>query len=143
LSKSKDHYLVPFDSIKTAFADRITFTIYLGLLYQKADNSIYFDNNTSKTLRVILTNIKGEFDAFRNRYQTEIDLLVSKAENVQLSMLNIKKQNTQTDTKATYSDYYNLYNSSLDFIEEASNMPPLLGIQVQWKKEKNTYFFVA
>jgi len=143
LSKSKDHYLVPFDSIKTAFADKVTFTIYLGLLYQMADTSIYFDNDTKKTLRAILTNIKNEFDAFRNRYQNEIELLVSKAENVQHSILNIKKQNAQTDTKATYADYYNLYNSSITLIEEASNVPPLLGIQVQWKKEKDTYFFVA
>jgi hypothetical protein len=105
--------------------DNITLNIYLGLIYQKADN-VRFEHETfqaflksmaEQAASAKLTSVKDYLSGF-----------IEKAEVVTRSIQNISGRDRD---KLSFTDYYEFYNSALDLVGYAATAYRFPGISEQ------------
>jgi len=131
-SNTKDKYWIGTDSLKLLFKDDVTFTIYMGLIYQQlTSKSIIFSDKAGKHIdfKVFLSShaadiIKNE-DIY-NKYLTE---LIQKAGQADKYFIAIKQLIQKGQDKPTYQDYYSLYNAALNLFEQLLPAPTLLNLK--------------
>jgi hypothetical protein len=149
-SKDAGHYLVPFDSVKRNLFNERTFKLYLGLIYQVSGNiTFHTTNQPNRPLRIILEEIAvsaQKLADFKAQYERELREITARAEIVQQAITKIKEQNRTPGSKATYAEYYEFYDATLNLIEYVSEIPdlvkPYLG-DFRWSRHKDFYFFIA
>ena len=102
--------------IKNLISDNVTFTIFMGLLYQEivnADVKFYVDaSNTPKTLKDILDGQTSNVFLF----QTKISEFINLTDKVALSYNSIKKSKDD-GKKLADSDIYNYIDVSLNAVD--------------------------
>ncbi len=116
-SKQEDQYWISADSLKLLFKDSITTNIYLGLIYQQAKiaNITFGDKPFTDFLKNTIT--------VKNRYQSFITGLISKAKDANSYFKAIKEKQDAGKEKPNYQDYYSLYDASINFLEQLSKIP--------------------
>jgi hypothetical protein len=145
-SNSQEHYLVPFDTIRQyLFRDEITLRIYLGLLYQQAENINFTIRGQSKSFRSILdsaASTANEFEKLKSKIEEDQMAIADRTNAVHQTLQAIRQQNRNPETKATYSEYFSFYSQTLDLLEYSASVAEKWGASLNEEK-KNTYFFVA
>jgi hypothetical protein len=123
-SLSASHYWVPADSIRRMVENETTFKLYLGLMYEISD-SVYFvlsNREDTVTLRHVLNNLyttirhvdqaRDSLNEFRNYIEAFSDH--ADAVNEYLQIIRDKKK-----PDVDYNDYYRLFNTFLDMVEQS------------------------
>jgi hypothetical protein len=118
-SLSNGHYWVPVDSIEqNIIQDDLTFKIYLGLICLNSDKIIFSDGESfQKKLNDNKDNFK-HYDTYIRDFAKQASIVVS----------NVKNVSGKESEKLTFTDYFNLYNSSLDLMQKASSVYELPGL---------------
>lgn len=113
---SSDHYWVSADSVRSFLENDTLRNIYFGLLYQKY-GSIAFKLKNGSSLRFddLLKEAKQSSDSLA-QYKLFAETFINKAEEVSEYLTGLQgKKKADID----YNDYYKLYNSSLDLLQQA------------------------
>lgn len=118
-SKQNEKYWISADSLKLLFKDKITFKIYLGLIWQRSEN-IDFEDNTGaiSSFRSILGSIYADYDANEAEVVSYLKNLMLKAERVDQSLKTIKELNNQQGSKSNYSEHYDFYQASISLLKQ-------------------------
>ncbi len=140
-SRDDDRYWISPDSLKLLFKDETIFKIYLGLIYQKADDISFTIDGGDKSLKLILKDLHDGFTKLKSNYKIYLETLAFKAEQTEIYLKTIREKNKNLEARAGYQDYYAFYTSSLDLLESLSDFPDLKGLP--WTKEKGKYFTIA
>jgi hypothetical protein len=120
-SKSSSHYWVGFDSLKILLADPVATKIFLGLLYQWAEIKnppITFSGGVKLTDELAKPENLSQIISFFYSFQNQADIVSNAIKNI---------SGKEAD-KVTFTDYYALYNSSVDLISkviEIQSIPSL------------------
>ncbi len=114
-SLNPDRYWVSADSLKLLLNSSAARNIYFGLIYQKCGNIVYGQGDSLRSILRKAYNV--------NQYAASIVNYVSGFDDLaQIVTNNIKNIEGKSNDKLTFTDYYELYNSSLNLIEYASNV---------------------
>ena len=116
-SKQNGRYWVTTDSLKLLFEDNTTFIIYLGLIYQQAQNEAIRFNDKN------LTDIMFEWKDTTLYYKNYISGLMSKCKQADYYFTTIKQKINTGDDKPTYQDYYSFYDATLNIAESVFENP--------------------
>jgi len=118
-SISPEHYWVPADSLYYLLENSVSRDLYFGLMYQ-AYGRIAFLNSHSNTIRLdtLLAGV-WSIDHSMRAYTNYIRSFALHTNEVRQYLLELKmKQKTEID----YNDYYQLYNSALDLIDQSMDL---------------------
>ncbi len=126
--------------------EKITFQIYLGLLYQELEG-VYFYKN----VRSVGDSIKIQ-DVLKNNAKIILDTkdfglgLVARLNQLENDLEKLRKKTDTIDVK--YTDYYKFFNSTIDLVEfgvDANHFFPAswLPIPTERKKEIKNFIYVA
>jgi hypothetical protein len=145
-SKSQEHYLVPPDSIRQyLIQDEVAFRIYLGLLYQQAEQIEFTVGNQPKFLRDILSSAAAkanELDKLKKELELDLQAIADRTNAVNQTLQAIQQQNKNPETNASYREYFSFYSQTIDLLEYVAAVAEHWGSPLVEEK-KNTYFFVA
>lgn len=153
-SKSADHYWISPDSLTILLNEKISFQLYLGLIYQKSvtDNIVFAQN---RRLSDLLANLAGAFNTSQalidslERYKIFIETFVSKATDVSESIKNIR---SKPKSEVDYNDYYKVFSGSLNLVQYSFTIVDLPYVKTiipdhvdvnKIKVISNKWFFVA
>lgn len=121
MSHSKLNYWIPVDSIELLVKNDETFKIYMGLIYQQ-EPSITFSDGTK--LKPILNKVAG-IDDDVHQYENFIETIGSNIQEINEYMAKLK---TEKKSEIDYNDYYNLFNSSLNLLQNSFSFINLPGM---------------
>jgi hypothetical protein len=126
-SSSASNYWVPADSVKALLVDPITTDLYFGLVYQKGDGISFHTQTGDQTFRNLLKTAKGIANQI-NEYKQHIENIIDHAQEVNEYLTSLKgKKKSDID----YNDYHNLFNSSLDVLEEGLSFVDLAAVNIE------------
>lgn len=131
-SGAKDKYWISADSLKLLFKDKITFQIYMGLVYQQLTNKdiVFYDKEGKMVdFKAFLTKHAAEIVQDEERYNSYLSDLIQKANEADKYFIVIKQLIQKGQDKPTYQDYYSLYNSALTLFEQLLPTPTLLNLK--------------
>jgi hypothetical protein len=137
-SADKNKYWIGSDSLNLLF-DRITFRLYMGLVYQNTPDQIVFTNGQD-TVNFKTDLLKKFGDNWKDddilTYKNYIRDFGSAIEAVNISLKGIRGKSN--DGKASYNDIFLFISASLDFFDHAVSFRELPYIP---KTIKNSGFF--
>lgn len=122
-SVSPDHYWVPSDSLAIFFSDKFQRELFFSILYHQCKNIsfIHLGGGDPDTVSTILRIIKNETNSYETKITSYVDFiqnLASRANELQGYLSELKEKQRKKDT-INFTDYYNLYQSSAIFFQEA------------------------
>ncbi len=121
-SKSEGEYWISIDSLRLLFENNdIAFKIYLGLVYQRARGVAFTSPTTLQSILSVAVNSITDLQ----RVADYLKELLSEASIVSDAIKNVAGKNRD---ELLFSDYYDLYSSSLDMMEVASQVYLLPGL---------------
>lgn len=114
-SSADDHYWVPVDSLKMQMKDPIFRDIYFGLIYAKSDGISFNNAGAAITFQSILKKAREEDIKKIEPFADQVQKIALDAETVNeaISVIKDKKK-----SEISPSDYYNLFSSSLDILDD-------------------------
>ncbi|MCW3121754.1 MAG: hypothetical protein JWQ38_1246 [Flavipsychrobacter sp.] len=114
-SRTDSNYWVPEDSVRLLFEDPISMQLYFGLIYQQSSGIKFIINNTTLPFNTILARGKDFADTMV-KYRHFIEKMSAHTQEVNEYITELKgKKKSDID----YNDYYKLYRSSLDLLQDA------------------------
>jgi hypothetical protein len=124
-SKDADHYWINSDSLRLLVQDPVALQIYLGLIYQKAGNTINFDAGGAVSFQTVLSNLLVAPNSIAG-ISAYIQGLV---QHTSALTDNIKNISGKKKEDINFTDYYQLYSSSLDLFEYATQINVIPGLK--------------
>jgi hypothetical protein len=120
-SKNSGHFWISSDSLQLLLNNDDALRLYFGLIYLQNQNTpVVFSNGSN--FSDVLTFLASNLDKIE-QYKTYLYTLIQKAENTDLSLLQLKNL---IPKDRTYNDYYQLYTTSLNFLSylpSVGNLP--------------------
>ncbi len=149
-----DTYWISSGELGNLLDDTVTLKIYLGLLYQQGEKITFqaTDDSAStipKTFREMLKEMAPaatEFETNKVAIGNFLEKLMVQAKRIEKSLETIKRLNKDGEQKSTYTEHYEFYISSLDFLQLSTKVGeiPILKKYVNFNRSKvDTYFAIA
>ncbi|MFT3823495.1 MAG: hypothetical protein QM731_06220 [Chitinophagaceae bacterium] len=123
-SASADTYWVTSDSVRAFLKDPVARDIYFGLIYLKAEGINFVTQGGNKTFKELLKTAK-ETATQIDDYKKKVETIVDHAQEVNEYIADLKAKKKQ---EIDYNDYYKLFNSAIDLLEDGLtlvNLTPL------------------
>ncbi len=141
------NYWVTAKQLRKLAGDRVTFKIFLGLVYQQAKTkNVEFENNF-KLVEDVLNKVASNYDGGYNVYESYKNYIVTfseKAASLEKMMKEYKKSDNDSTNVELYAKYFRTSVDMMEYCTKISELPYIKNTVVgNLHKDLHPYFDIS